>query len=363
MTDTPTLHAVILAGGKGERFWPLSTRTRPKQFLPLFGGRTLLAQAVDRLDGLVPSERIWVITRADLLDAARAAAPGLPPDHILGEPVGRDTAPAVALACALVQAREPHAVFAILTADHVIGNLDRFHATLREAAALARERQALVTIGIPPTAPSTGFGYIETGAVEAERDGVTFLRAQRFVEKPDAATARDYVASGRFFWNAGMFVWSAETLMDQFRRHAPGLAALADRLRPVATDPAALAAALAEAYPPLKPISIDYALMEKADLILTARSTFAWDDVGSWPALAAHLPADADGNTVIGDAVLCESSGNIVHARGAVALLGMKDCIVVEAEGVTMICPRDRAADLKKLVGAVRATGRHEDLL
>ena len=359
------LYAVILAGGKGERFWPLSTSHRPKQFLTLFGNRSLLAQAVDRLDGLVPPERIFVVTNAAFLTTAREAAPMLPQDHIIGEPVGRYTAPAIALACARVQAECPEAVFAVLTADHVIGGLDRFRATLREGARLASEQNALVTIGIPPTFPSTGFGYIEAGKEVASRDGISFLKACRFVEKPAAPVAEGYVASGRFLWNAGMFIWSCQSLMENLSTHQPELAAWVKRLLPIVQYPEVLQPVLEREYPSLKKISIDYALMEKAQNIIVARAPFPWDDVGSWIALASHIPADENGNTVAGNAVLSEAAGNIVYAQSGrpVAMLGVKDMIVVEADGVTMICPKDRAADLKKLVEAARKSGRMGHLL
>ncbi len=359
----PALYAVILAGGRGERFWPLSTRRHPKQFLTIFGGRSLLAQSVDRLEGLIPPDRVWVITSDDLVEAAREAAPAVPPGQIIGEPMGRDTGPAVALAGAIIRARDPHAAFAILTADHVIGDLDRFRATLHESARVAAERHALVTIGIAPRGPSTGFGYIEAGEKEATRECIEFLHARRFVEKPDLPTARSYVESGRYFWNAGLFIWTVSTLHTQLHRHAPDLSAFMDRLTPVALDPARRSAALAAEYPALRKISIDYALMEKADRVLMARSTFAWDDVGSWTALEDRLPADASGNVSTNELITCDAYGNIVCSRKPVALLGVRDHIVVDADGVLMICPKNRAAELKKLVESVRATGRHEDLL
>ena len=362
MADRP-LYAVILAGGRGERFWPLSTRRHPKQFLTLFGGRSLLAQSVERLDGLIPPDRVYVITSEDLVEAARAAAPALPPGHVIGEPMGRDTGPAVALAAAVIRTRDPEAAFAILTADHVIGDLDAFRATLREAAGVALERHALVTIGIPPQFPSTGFGYIEAGERETTREGIEFLHARRFVEKPDAATARSYVESGRYFWNAGMFIWSVSTLHRQLHRHAPDLSSFIDRIAPVAADPDGRARALEREYPELRKISIDYALMEKAERVLVARSTFAWDDVGSWTALAHHLKPDSGGNVSTGELISHDAFGNIVCSRRPVALLGVRDHVVVEADGVLMMCPKDRAGELKKLVESVRATGRHEDVL
>lgn len=354
--------AVILAGGRGERFWPLSTSRRPKQFLSLVGDRTLLAQAVDRLEGLIPPERVLVITNAEFVDVAREAAPALPAENVIGEPVGRDTAAAVALGLAVVRARTPDPAFCVLTADHVIGDLDLFRATLRESLALARAEDALLTIGLEPAAPSTSFGYIEAGPPEADRDGIQFHRARRFVEKPDAETAARYVAEGNYYWNAGMFIWSAAALERALERHRPALHALARDLAPAVGTPG-FADALRAAYDPLPRISIDYALMEKADNILMARGTFAWDDVGSWPALARHLPADADGNVVVGLAAGLDARDNIVVSRDRLtALIGVRDLIVVQAGRATLVCPKDRAQDLKALLAKLREAG-HDDVL
>lgn len=355
--------AVILAGGKGERFWPLSTSRHPKQLLALAGGRPLIAQAVERLQGLLPPDRVLIITGADLVPACRAAAPDLPAENLIGEPCGRDTAPAVALAAALVRARGAKGVFAILTADHVIGGLDRFQATLRAGFTLAEREDRLVTIGIAPTEPSTGFGYIEAGEALETREGVAFHRVARFVEKPDRATAEAYLASGRYAWNSGMFIWSEAALTRAFRRQAPELAALADRLAPQAGR-AGFQKELQAAYAAAKKISIDYALLEKADNLVMARGEFPWDDVGSWPALARHLPADAAGNALRGDTALLDARGNLVVSEGRLtALIGVENLVVVQAEGATLVCPRDRAQDVKKLVERLRAGGRHEDLL
>lgn len=356
-------YAVILAGGKGERFWPLSTARRPKQLLALLGDKTLLAQAVDRLEGLIPPERVLVITSAALVDESRRAAPALPAGNVIGEPIGRDTAAAVALACALVRARRPDGVFCILTADQVMGDLPRYRATLEHSLRLAAEEDALITIGMRPTAPLTSFGYIEAETVHAERGGITFRKARRFVEKPDEVRAKEYVASGRFFWNAGMFIWSVPTLVRALQRHCPHLHALLERLQPV-VGTAEFASALGREYPALPKISIDYALMEKSSDIVMAEGTFPWDDVGSWTAVAAHLPADGAANTVVGDVAAVEAGGNIVFSQGRLtALLGVKDLVIVQAEGVTLVCPRSRAQDIKKLVEQVKAAGRYDALL
>ncbi|WP_160300739.1 mannose-1-phosphate guanylyltransferase [Kiritimatiella glycovorans] len=356
-------YAVIMAGGKGERFWPLSTSQHPKQLLSLVGKRPFLAQAVERLEGLVPPERVWVVTNRDLVDATRAAVPEVPAEQIVGEPMGRDTAAAVACGGALIKARDPDGVFCILTADHVIGDLPLFRSTLRGAMDLAAGEDLLLTIGIEPSEPSTGFGYIEAGEPYAEREGVSFHRAARFVEKPDRATAGEYCASGRYCWNSGMFVWSVPALQRAFDEYRPQLSGLMDELS-AAAEAGTLDEAMARTYPELEKISIDYALMEKASNIVMARGTFAWDDVGSWPAVRNHWAADEAGNTVQGTCETLDGGGNIVYSPDRLtALIGMEDTVVVQAEGVTLVCPRDRAQDVKKLVGKLREKQGYENLL
>lgn len=357
-----SMYAVILAGGRGERFWPLSRSHRPKQLLSLVGDETLLAQAVGRLDGLIPPERVFVITNQDLVEASCAAAPSLPPDNIIGEPVGRDTAAAVALACALVKARDPQAAFCILTADHVIGDLDIYRNTLRQSLLLAQQQDVLITIGMQPTEPSTGYGYIHAGQQIESTDGIAFLKALRFVEKPNVEVARDYLASGDYYWNSGMFIWSVTAVEKALGQHRPGLAALIQDLLP-AIGTAEFATALAAAYADLEKISIDYALMEKADNILMVRGTFAWDDVGAWPALANHFEPNDDGNVALGECASVDAENNIVFSRGRLtALIGVSDLVVVQAEDATLICPRDRAQDVKKLVERLKQSGQTEFL-
>ncbi len=361
MSDS--MYAVILAGGKGERFWPLSTSTRPKQLLSLVGDKPLLAQAVERLDGLIPPEQVYVITNEDLVGASRQAAPQVPPRNVIGEPVGRDTAAAAALGATLVKARNPDASFCILTADHVMGDLDVYRATLRESLQLARQEDVLVTIGIPPDAPSAGYGYIEAVDVHGEYKGIRFLKANRFVEKPDVDTAKRYLDTGTFYWNSGMFIWSVQAVEKALRRHCPELAEMMDRLLPV-VETQEFSEALSREYNPLRKISIDYALMEKADNILMVCGTFAWDDVGSWPALEHHVERTSEGNTVVGDCQVVDAAGNIVYSSDHLtALIGVRDLVVVQSDGVTLICPRDRAQDVKKLVEKLKTDGRYDRLL
>lgn len=357
-----SMYAVILAGGRGERFWPLSRSHRPKQLLSLVGDETLLAQAVQRLAGLIPPERVFVITNIDLVEASCAAAPQLPPENIVGEPVGRDTAAAVALACALVKARDPEAAFCILTADHVIGDLDIYRNTLRQSLLLAQQQDVLITIGMQPTEPSTGYGYIHAGSKVDTADGIDFFNAYRFVEKPNVEKAREYIASGDYYWNSGMFIWSVSAVEKALGQHRPGLATLIGQLLPtIGTEE--FAGALEVAYADLEKISIDYALMEKADNIRMVRGTFAWDDVGAWPALENHFDRDADGNVALGECATVDAGNNIVFSKDRLtALIGVTDLVVVQAEDATLICPRDRAQEVKKLVERLKQAGQTQYL-
>lgn len=339
------IHAFILAGGRGERFWPLSTFARPKQFVSLFGGKPLLAHAAERLQGLVPPERIHVITSADLVPATQAALPNLPEGNILGEPIGRDTAAAVALACGVVRAKDPGGVAAILPADPLIGDVPAFRAALADACAVAGRDPVIATLGIAPSFPATGYGYIECGDALNAPEPTPMHRVRRFVEKPDLATAKAYLATGAFVWNAGMFIWRAEVMAEAFRRHAP-------QWLPLIEAPERMA----ELYPTLPKLSVDYAIMEKSDNLVVVRGDFGWDDVGTLPALARQFPKDAAGNVAIAPTFALDARGNIVAAEGggrATALLGVKDLIVVHTEKATLVCSKTAADNLKALVATL----------
>lgn len=353
-------YALIMAGGKGERFWPMSRERRPKQLLALAGGKPLICQAIDRLAGLVPPERTVVVTNASLVEPIRALLPDGSGTGILGEPVGRDTAAAIAAGAAWIRRRDPEAVFCVLTADHVIGDVETFRGTLAAALELCGERDALVTIGIQPTEPSSAYGYIALGEKEEERGGFEFHRSAGFKEKPTREVAEEYLAGGKTLWNSGMFVWSAASLRKAYGKWAPRLGGLMDEWSGCADDAAQLAA-MEKDFPGLEKISIDYAVMERADNILVCRGRFAWDDVGSWPALEAHLPKDAAGNAVKGNVEEVGSAGCIVvDGEGAgrlTALVGVQDLIVVQAEGVTLVCDKAHSQDIKALLGRLRARG------
>ena len=323
----------------------------------------MLEMAVDRLDGLIPANRVLVLTSADLVKATIACSPDLSPENVIGEPMRRDTAAAVALACAVVKARDPQGVFCILTADHVMGDLDVFRNTLREGLELAASNDVMITIGIEPTRPSTAFGYIEAIESFSSPGTVEFRRVSRFVEKPDRETAQNYIESGSFSWNSGMFIWSVDTLHRAFAQHTPSLGSMIDGLMPH-VDTSDFADALAEAFEPLEKISIDYALMEKADNIVMGIGTFAWDDVGSWPEVAGHLPSDEHGNATSGSVQVIDAANNVVVSDGRLtALIGVSDLVVVHADGATLVCPKDRAQDVKAIVTALRKSGEWDHLL
>lgn len=356
-------YAVIMAGGRGERFWPLSTQRQPKQVLDLFGDRPLVQEAVARLSGAVDPANTLIITNASTVAPIRECVPDLPPENVVGEPVGRDTAAACALGCALVKARDPDAVLCILTADHIIKDAGIFRQTLRDSAQLAREQDMLVTIGIRPTFPSTGYGYIEAGRAMPRSGQTEFSEALRFVEKPDAATAERYLEDGQYLWNSGMFIWLVTAFETAMSRHHPALLPMMQTMEAAARN-GNVEQALTDVYAPLEKISIDYALMEKADNIAVAAGTFRWYDVGAWPALGDHFPADASGNTIVGKAECLHATNNVVVSRGRLTgLIGVDDLVVVHAENATLVCTRDRAQEVKALVRALEARGDCGDAL
>ncbi len=355
--------AIIMAGGKGERFWPQSTSKHPKQVLSLVGGKPLLQIAVDRLDGILPVENIYVITSADLVGPTQDAAPEIPKENIIGEPVGRDTAAAVALGAAIVNARAPKGAFAVLTADHIIGDLDQFQNTLATSFEIARSRAVLITIGVKPTFPATGYGYIETDGCDTEKNGLSFFSTGRFVEKPDEQTAVDYIESGIFYWNSGMFIWSVTAITEALSRHQPPLGALIEAMSTVVGHDS-FQSTLKTEYDKLEKISIDYAVMEKADNILMVQGTFSWDDVGAWPALANHFDHDEHDNVLIGQCETIDAAGNIVVSKGHLtAIIGVDDLVVVQAEGATLVCHKSRAQDVKQMVQALRKNPDYKDLV
>ena len=343
---------VIMAGGRGERFWPQSRLARPKHLLPIVGDKPMLTQTVERLGALVPPERVLIITNAEQAAAVREVCPMLPAGNVIAEPIGRDTAAAVGLATLLVKHRDPAAAFAMLPADAVIHDEAGFQKIIAAAFAAAEAEDALVTIGIRPTYPATGYGYIQKGGASGQADAETVYEVVQFREKPDEATARAYLASGDYFWNAGMFFWRVPVISQCFARFTPTLWKALQAIERGMAEGDALDALLADHYPTLEKISVDYAIMEKAETVRVVESAFDWDDVGEWPAVARHHPADAAGNVVRGHAALQEAKGNIVLSEDGhtVALIGVEDLIVVHTADATLICPKDKAQEIKRLV-------------
>jgi len=354
MTDS--IFALILAGGSGERFWPLSRRTRPKQLLKLVSERTLLEGTVARLEGLVPNERILVLTNVDQEAAVRELLTDLPPENIVAEPAKRDTAAAVALATAWVAARNHQATMLVLPADHVIKDQAAFQETMATAARAAEETGALVTIGIKPTWPCPGFGYIERGASAPLRGASLpneIFHVVRFREKPNLELADSFVRSGNFRWNAGMFVWSVPTVLSEFNRHAPELADFISQIR----APGNWDTALRERFRKLPIISFDYAIMEKAHRVLMVEASFDWDDVGGWRAVSAYLTKDENKNAANCDLTTLHASDNIVFSEGPaeIALIGVHNLIVVRTNDSILVCNRRDAEKIKDLVAKLPA--------
>ncbi len=343
---------VIMAGGAGTRFWPLSTEERPKQFLDLFGDRTLLQKSFDRVSSLVPPERILILTNAAFVSIVKEQLPHVPVENIIGEPTRRDTAAAVALAAVLCRRRFGNPVIATLTADHLIEPVDLFQETLLSAARRAANDNALYTFGIEPTYPATGYGYLERGLQIADDDGIEHFHLVRFKEKPDLETARQYIESGRFYWNSGMFVWTADAILKEIETHLPNHAkALFDA---VAFDKTPQwNHALKAAFESLHAVSIDFAVMEKAQNVCCVASKFSWRDVGGWLALRSCLPEDETGNYCRGKTLTLDATDNLVFCEDpedTTVLIGVKDLVIVRAGPLTLITHKDRAEDLKKLV-------------
>jgi mannose-1-phosphate guanylyltransferase len=353
MKANPRFHACIIAGGSGERFWPMSRASAPKHLLRLFSERTLLEETILRLKGVVADGNIWILTNKWQVPLIRKALPRFPRAQIIAEPSKRDTAPAAALATGLIRARDPRGVLAVLPADALIKDTRRFGRQLTQAFKWAggsgkgRAAGDLLTFAIPPTYPATGFGYLELGGALAKgSDGSRLLRVKRFVEKPDAATARAYLKTKRFAWNAGMFVWSVETFLREVDGSAPELAAFVRDFP--SGNPAAY---LAKRFNALPKISVDYAVLEKAQSVATVVADFDWDDVGAWTALPTHHAADASGNVSRGSVVSVGTTNTIAVSNGRViALCGLSDLVVVETHDAVLVCHRDAVQDIKKLL-------------
>lgn len=353
--STNELFVVLMAGGSGTRLWPLSSGDRPKQLLALTGERSLIQLTVDRTRALAPPERVVILTNTRTVDAIREQLPEVPPENVVAEPVARDTSGAVALAAVLGNARFPGSTMVVLPADHIIEPEGAFHEAVRNAALGARDSEALYTFGITPTYPATGYGYLERGNEVLVEGASGHYQLKRFREKPDLVTAREFVDSGRFFWNSGMFVWRCDVIWSNIERHLPEHAKL---LGPLVEKVGAAdwEEALAEAFEKLPKISIDFGVMEKAADVRMVETSYNWYDVGGWPALRDFLPADGDGNAYRGSLECIDAKGNLVFCSDreeTVALVGVEGLVVVRAGNTTLIMDEKRAQEVKNLAHRV----------
>lgn len=347
------MYALIMAGGSGTRLWPHSRSTKPKQFLRLNGERTMLQETVARILPLIPHDRIYVVTGAVYAELVQEQLPELPPENLLIEPSGKGTAPAIGLGALHIRRRDPNALMAVLSADHGIEQQEIFRQQLVVGATMA-EQGYLVTLGIKPSVPATGYGYIEGAELLYAGDGQQVFRVKRFVEKPSLERAESYVASGTFFWNAGMFVWGAERILDELARFEPllaqGLTVINSHLGTHNEH-----SVLEDIWPSMPNIAIDVAVMERTDRAVVIPSDIGWSDVGDWAALAEILPQDSAGNAVLGRSVNIDTRNTLIYGNGRlVATIGVEDLLIVDTHDVLLICPRERAQDVKAMVAEIR---------
>ena len=350
--------AVIMAGGKGERFWPRSRSACPKQFLSLTtDGRTMIQKTIDRLLPLVQPEDIFIVTGEMYLELVNAQLPEIPQENILAEPCPRNTAPCVGLAAGIIQKKYGDAVMLVLPADHLIHAEDMYRDTLRKAAIAAEDGMNLITLGITPTYPETGYGYIRY-IPGSSRNGV--YGVERFVEKPDIRTARSYLREGSYLWNSGMFIWKASTILANISEYMP---VLSEGLIPIAESFGTpyFRQTLRERFPALPMESIDYGIMEKAAHIFTIPGSFGWDDAGSWLALERINHTDEDGNLLIGDIVsVATKNCTISGGKRLIAALGLEDLVIVDTPDALLVCDKNSTQDIRKIIAELREQNRTE---
>lgn len=357
LSAVPKRHrfAVLMAGGVGTRFWPWSRRASPKQLLPLAEERSMLAVTAERVRSLVPDENVLIVTSDSLAKQVARDLPWLPRSGILAEPFGRNTAPCIAWAAYEAMSRDPDAVLLVLPADHVIRPMAAFHKAARQAMSVAAGCDRLVTFGIEPTSPETGYGYIQEGE---PIQGTPARAVKYFHEKPERSRARRFLARGGHYWNSGMFAWKAQTFLDETCRYLPELIDAMEGMESARTRGRVSARAVREAYEAVEGVSVDVGILERSDRVAVLPVSFEWNDVGSWDAMEALWPGDADGNRSRDPLVTVDASGNLVATRGKpVALLGVENLVVVDAGDAILVCPRDRCQDVRKIVDLLDAGG------
>jgi mannose-1-phosphate guanylyltransferase len=355
---------MIMAGGGGTRFWPRSRMERPKQFLTFAGERTLLQQAMDRVEALAGPENCWVITGEIYRAETSRQLPALDPDHVVGEPCGRDTAPCIGLGAALIHKRDPNAVMIVTPADHVIEPVQEFRRSAHVAAQMAEEHpSALITFGITPTFPCTGYGYIHRGPEIARRQGIGVFKVQQFKEKPEADVAERFVASGKYFWNSGIFVWKTATILEALRQQRPQIHAAVQRIVE-AWDTPRRNEVLTREFEAVERVSIDYAVMQHAKEVLVVQAPYSWDDVGSWLALERMNPQDADRNTIKALHYGLKTKGCVIVSdpNHLIATMGVEDLLIVQDGNATLVANRDDEGNIKLIVEALKKKGMEQYL-
>jgi mannose-1-phosphate guanylyltransferase len=361
------LHAVIMAGGSGTRFWPLSRTARPKQLLDLTGGRTMIQSTVDRLGSLATPERTWIITNRSLIGPIASQLPHLSPERIVGEPCKRDTAPAVGLSALLVAQEDPDATIVVMPSDHSIEPADEFQKAIGKALRVLESRpEALVTFGIKPTFAAENFGYIERGEQIGIRNDwldKNVFSVLRFREKPARSVAAEYLASGNFYWNSGIFVWKARTILDALARYEPEMFKHLELIG-AAIGRADFSATLDREFTAIRPKSIDFAVMEHYQPVIVIEAPFTWDDVGSWQAMARSLGTDSDGNTAVGKHLSIRTKGTIIRTTDAhlVVTLGLEDCVVVHTPDATLVADKNQEEAIRDVVKALEQRSWREYL-
>ncbi|GIV96744.1 MAG: mannose-1-phosphate guanylyltransferase [Herpetosiphonaceae bacterium] len=357
-----SIDVLIMAGGSGTRLWPRSRATRPKQFLPLLSEKTMLQETVDRVRPLVPPERIYIVTGAEYAGLAAEQVPDIPRRNIIAEPSGQGTAPAIGLAALYMRRANPNGIMAVLSADHLIRNDAAFRRAL-QAAATAADQGFLVTLGITPSFPNTGYGYIQRGDELTRSQGLEIYHVARFAEKPDLATAQRYLAEGGYYWNAGIFIWRTETILAAIDRFLPHLYRQLIRIEGAIGTPEE-SSVIEQAWAGVQNTTIDYGVMERADKVAVVPVDIGWSDVGDWHTLTALMSEDESANVIIGPHVTVDTSGSLIYSDSGriIATIGLEHFLVVDTHDAVLIAPRSRAQDVKKIVDQLRREGRSDVL-
>lgn len=354
------IHAVIMAGGSGTRFWPRSRTTMPKQLLNILGERTMIQMTVDRLSELIPLERTMIVTNVHQAAEVRRQLKGLPAGNILAEPMGRNTAPCIGLAALHIIRRDPEAVMAVLAADHLIEPADAFCRTLEFAAHVASTTHSAVTLGLTPTRPETGYGYIQFRDDHPVRiEGRQAFKVKTFAEKPNYETAKRFIESGDFVWNSGMFVWKASVILGLIKEWMPELYDGLEAIRPtIGTN--GYEETVERVYRTQKSISIDYGVMERATNVLMIKGDFVWNDVGSWEEVYQLSPQDVHGNAATGETIMVDTVNSLVYSSGKlVAMVGVRDLVVVDTGDALLVCHRNRVQDVKRITEELKQQGKN----